>query len=111
MVDFNPADRVSERPEAGYETDTREGTCWRRSERVLWREVLGDVVLVRADGDSDPFALAGGAALWSLLAERRDMSSLLASMDVQPGDYEVKAEEFRVLLRELEHIGVVDGSD
>ena len=110
MVDFNPADRHSERPDVGSETDTREGTCWRRSERVLWREVLGDVVLVRADSESDPFALAGGAALWSLLAEERDLPSLLASMDVQPGDYEVKADEFQVLLRELEHVGVVERS-
>ena len=39
---------------------------WARAAGVMWRNVLDDVVVL-APGTPDPFALAGGAALWAAL--------------------------------------------
>jgi hypothetical protein len=43
---------------------------------VLFREALDDVVILVPGTDVEPFALAGGAALWRLLAEPRTTSEL-----------------------------------
>ena len=81
---------------------------WRRAEAVLYREVLDDVViLVPGPDEPEPFALAGGAALWRLLAQPRTSEELLAALTVgfaaPQGDTELDG-----LLAQLAGAGAVD---
>jgi hypothetical protein len=81
---------------------------WRRAETVLFREVLDDVVLLVPGPEPEPFALAGGAALWRLLAQARTtvelMADATAGMTVQAGGQA----ELETLLSRLADAGAVD---
>ena len=86
----------------------RSSRSWRRSDSVLWRQILDDVVLLPSESDLDPFALAGGAELWSLLRERRDLSALIASLYPGVQSSETRRDELLLLLSDLERTGAVE---
>lgn len=58
---------------------------WKRADESLWRTVLEDVVVVSARGDSEAFAISGGATLWKLLERPRELSELAASLGAPAG--------------------------
>jgi hypothetical protein len=69
---------------------------------------MDDVVILVPGPDAEPFALAGGAALWSLLDEARTTHELLSALtaDLTVG---VMAEaELDGLLARLAEVGAVD---
>jgi hypothetical protein len=78
---------------------------WRRSETVLWRLVLDDVVLLGRTG-AEPFALAGGAALWALLAQPRRVDELVAALS--EGHDPTTEQELGTLLEDLKDAGAVE---
>jgi hypothetical protein len=78
---------------------------WRRSETVLWRLVLDDAVLL-GPASSEPFALAGGAGLWALLAEPRRLDELVAAVS-ESNDPTTK-KDLASLLEDLASLGVVE---
>ena len=47
---------------------------------MLYREALDDVVILVPGTDTEPFALAGGAPLWRLLAQPHTTGELLAAL-------------------------------
>jgi hypothetical protein len=79
---------------------------WKRAEGALWRQLLSDVVVVAADGDAEPFAISGGARLWDLLEEPRQLDELAAAL----GGSAAK-EELASLLASLVTGGVIDRVD
>ncbi len=78
---------------------------WRRSETVLWRLVLDDAVLL-GPTSPDPFALAGGAVLWALLAEPRRVDELVAALS--EGNDPAPEKDLAALLQELASTGTVE---
>lgn len=80
---------------------------WQRSERVLYREALDDVVILVPGTDAEPFALAGGASLWRFLAQPRSTGELLASLTTETADPAREAEELEGLLNRLADAGAV----
>jgi hypothetical protein len=78
---------------------------WQRSETVLWRLVLDDAVLL-GPTSPDPFALAGGAGLWALLAEPRRVDELVAALS--KGNDPTTEKELASLLKDLADFGAVE---
>jgi hypothetical protein len=78
---------------------------WRRSEGVLWRLVLDDAVLL-GPASPEPFALAGGASLWALLAEPRRVDELVAALS--EGNDPTTEKDLATLLQELVSTGAVE---
>ena len=82
---------------------------WSRSEDVLWRQVLDDAVLL-TPSDPEPFALAGGALLWDLLAQPRTVADLVDAIcertDADPAAVDIGIRE---VLADLEGRGAVHG--
>ncbi|MGH9056299.1 MAG: hypothetical protein ACRDYY_10645 [Acidimicrobiales bacterium] len=82
---------------------------WRRSEAALWRMALDDVVVLAPWGE-EPFALAGGAALWSSLAEPRTVCDLVGRLAPDGAAPETggPGDDVRRLLAELERSAAVE---
>lgn len=80
---------------------------WRRSEAVLYREALDDVVILVPGADTEPFALAGGAALWRLLARPHTTGELLAALTEKMANSRAEA-ELDGLLARLADSGAVE---
>lgn len=78
-------------------------TRWQRSDRVLWRVVLDDAVLLPAGGQDEPFALAGGRRLWEALAEDRGLDELVRILGAT-----AKEQDLAELLISLAEAGVVE---
>jgi hypothetical protein len=78
---------------------------WRRSETVLWRLVLDDAVLLTPTS-SEPFALAGGAGLWALLAVPRRVEELVAALS--EGNDPATEKDLAGLLEDLAGSGAVE---
>jgi hypothetical protein len=78
---------------------------WRRSETVLWRLVLDDAVLL-GPTSPEPFALAGGAGLWMLLAEPRRLDELMAALS--GGNDPTSEKDLASLLKDLADLGAVE---
>ncbi|MGH9115188.1 MAG: hypothetical protein ACRDWW_05090 [Acidimicrobiales bacterium] len=87
----------------------RDSAQWTRSEAALWRVVLDDVVVLAPRGE-EPFALAGGAALWSSLAEPRTVDDLVGGLapDGATPTTDGPEDGVRRLLAELERAGAVE---
>lgn len=75
---------------------------------MLWRRVLDDAVLLTA-AEPEPFALAGGALLWDLLAQPRTFADLTAAIceSTGAGAASVKL-GLRKVLADLEGRGAVE---
>jgi hypothetical protein len=67
--------------------------------------VLDDVVLL-GHTKSEPFALAGGATLWALLAEPRRVDELVSALS--EGHDPTTEEDLAGLLEDLEDAGTVE---
>jgi hypothetical protein len=78
---------------------------WRRSKTVLWRFVLDDAVLL-CPGRAEPFALAGGARLWTLLDEPLRIDELLAALSAEQESNSEK--DLARLLGDLAEAGAVE---
>lgn len=81
---------------------------WRRAEAVLYREALDDVVILLPGPEPEPFALAGGAALWRLLEHPRTTGDLLGALHAGAEDLAKKEAELDGLLTVLADAGAVD---
>jgi hypothetical protein len=81
---------------------------WRRSEAVLFREALDDVVILVPGPEPEPFALAGGAALWRLLEQPCTTGDLLVAMGADGEDLANREGELEELLNSLAGSGAVD---
>jgi hypothetical protein len=79
---------------------------WRRSETALWRVVLDDAVIL-GPGHDEPVALAGGAALWALLAEPLTIDELTARLGAADPAADPAA-GLAALLTELSQSGAVE---
>jgi len=80
-------------------------TIWRRSDRVLFRLVLDDVVLLPLDGDGEPFALAGGRTLWEALSEGAPLDQLAVRVGASGSEADLQ-----LVLEGLVGSGVVERS-
>ena len=81
---------------------------WRRAQAVLFREALDDVVLLVPGSEAEPFALAGGAALWRLLERPRTTDELMADMTAGMAVPAHGEAELEALLDRLADAGAVD---
>jgi hypothetical protein len=80
---------------------------WRRSESVLYREALDDVVLLVPGPEAEPFALAGGVHLWRLLEQPHttgELATALAEEEAVPR----ANQELAALLAQLADSGAVE---
>lgn len=80
---------------------------WRRAEAALYREALDDVVILVPGPESEPFALAGGAALWRLLEQPRTTAELLTDLTRGTSSQQLGT-ELDGLLARLVDAGAVD---
>lgn len=76
---------------------------WKRSDKALWRTPLGDLVVVALETASEPFALSGGARLWTLLAKPRSLDQLAEGLGAVDA-----VRELLDLLLSMEETGVVE---
>lgn len=81
----------------------RRVTTWRRSDRVLWRFVLDDVVVLTEGGDGEPFVLGGGRALWEALAHGTELDPLAERLGA--GD---SKQDLSSLLESLAEAGLIE---
>ncbi len=95
----------AERPDTGL-IHTRPATRWTRSESALWRIVMDDLIVAAADGDQPPFAVSGGARLWTVLAESTTLAELAEELGAG-----ARIEELEGLLDQLADAGVVERAD
>ena len=81
---------------------------WRRAEAVLFRQAMDDVVLLVPGPDPEPFALAGGAALWRLLDRPCTTGQLLSTLSPGTAVSASADSELDGLLIRLAEIGAVE---
>jgi hypothetical protein len=75
---------------------------------VLFRWALDDVVILVPGPEPEPFALAGGAALWRLLEEPRSTCELMAALTKGGPAHEDGDAALEDLLTRLADAGAVD---
>lgn len=80
---------------------------WIRSDDLLWRLVLGDIVVVAAGGDDEPLAIAGGTALWKMLERPCTADELGAGLSGATHPAQSLSVSLHDLLLDLENAGVV----
>ena len=76
-----------------------------RAEAVLYREALDDVVILVPGPEREPFALAGGVALWRLLEQPRTTGELVTALGAADP---LASTELDTLLARLAESGAVD---
>ncbi len=92
-------------PDAGL-IHARPATRWTRSESAVWRTVMDDLIVTAVDGDQPPFAVSGGAWLWTVLAQSTTLAELAEALGA--GD---RIDELEALLGRLADAGVVERAD
>jgi hypothetical protein len=75
---------------------------------VLFRQALGDVVILVPGREPEPFALAGGAALWRLLEQPRTTRELFSNLSAGMAVGSNADTELDGLLAWLADVGAVD---
>lgn len=94
-------------PGATSSRPTSERLTWIRSDALLWRVVLGDIVVVAADSDDGPLAIAGGAALWKMLERPCTASELGTGLSGGTHPSSSLSGSVLELLLDLENAGIV----
>lgn len=79
-----------------------------RAESALFREVLDDVVILVPGAEPEPFAVAGGAALWRLLERPRTTGEVLEALTAGLAVPTKGKAELEGLLARLTDAGAVD---
>jgi hypothetical protein len=75
---------------------------------VLFRQALDDVVILVPGPEPEPFAVAGGAALWRLLERPHTTADLLSALTAGVTVETSAATELDGLLAQLADAGAVD---
>ena len=104
-----PSDGSDGPGEPGGRDAAVSATRWRRRVDVLQRRVADTWVLLAVDGD-EPLLLEGtGAAVWELLEEPRELSTLVeAFADATDGSPDTIRDDLTTFLTDLEASGLVE---
>lgn len=94
--------------QGGRTEHIRNGLAWVRSADVLWRGVLGDVVVAAAASDDEPLALSGGATLWKLLEAPRTTAEIVVGLSSAESFEPQREDAIYDLLVHLESVGLVN---